>query len=385
MYPEQSIIIINITCMACLILMMTILVAAARRKNGTGTVAMVMVTTTVPVYFSNLIRTLGSEWFLTSAYLAIFCNVLCFPALWFFVRSQYGKPFRFTVRNLLHFIPAVVSLLATCIYYGPLTAAEVEAERAFLESGSENPPAIVNDILLFGQFFIYFFLIFRFIRRSGKYLQEHYADSDFLTLRWIPGFMTLFFVLFFIVFVAYVIDPRTDAWLIPILNTAGMAYLVYHVIYHSATGYANHLEAVSPQEFRPTREAAATPPDPEQMRQVCERITAYLSGSRAYCRHDLSLAMLAAETGLPQKTLSRSINGYLKRNFFELINEMRVEEAKRQLLQLAVSGYTIDSIYETCGFRSRSTFFLAFKKTTGLSPAQWLNAQGQTSPANDIN
>ena len=75
---------------------------------------------------------------------------------------------------------------------------------------------------------------------------------------------------------------------------------------------------------------------------------------------------------LSQRTLSRSINGYLHLNFFEFINGMRVEEAKRRLLELDASGYTIDSIFAECGFRSRSTFFLVFKKTEGKTPAVWL-------------
>lgn len=52
---------------------------------------------------------------------------------------------------------------------------------------------------------------------------------------------------------------------------------------------------------------------------------------------------------------------------------MRVEEAKRQLLNLDASGYNIDSIFAECGFRSRSTFFLVFKKITGKTPATWLS------------
>ena len=109
-----------------------------------------------------------------------------------------------------------------------------------------------------------------------------------------------------------------------------------------------------------------------RMKETCNRVIDYLSSSRAYCRQDLSLAALARETAIPQKVLSRSINGYLKRNFFDLINEMRIEEAKRRLLELEISGFTIDSVYAECGFRTRSTFFLAFKKLEGKSPAQWL-------------
>ena len=51
---------------------------------------------------------------------------------------------------------------------------------------------------------------------------------------------------------------------------------------------------------------------------------------------------------------------------------MRVEEAKQKLMDLETSGYNIDSIYEECGFRSRSSFFMVFKKIEGKSPAAWL-------------
>ena len=115
-------------------------------------------------------------------------------------------------------------------------------------------------------------------------------------------------------------------------------------------------------------------PDEEQMRDICSQVKEYLETTNAFLRKDLSLSILSRETGIYQKLLSRSINEYLKQNFFELINEMRVGEAKRRLLLPENAGHTVDSLYEECGFRTRSTFFLAFKKVEGLSPAQWLNS-----------
>jgi len=110
------------------------------------------------------------------------------------------------------------------------------------------------------------------------------------------------------------------------------------------------------------------------MRDICSQVKEYLETTNAFLRKDLSLSILSRETGIYQKLLSRSINEYLKQNFFELINEMRVGEAKRRLLLPENAGHTVDSLYEECGFRTRSTFFLAFKKVEGLSPAQWLNS-----------
>ena len=176
--------------------------------------------------------------------------------------------------------------------------------------------------------------------------------------------MFLFAGLFVIVMTCYVLWPRTDAWLIQIMNIAAMVFLVYNSVAHS-------MMPVRPQP--PCGEPAPVSTlSREQMREICDLTSEYLAGTKAYLRPDLSLAMLARETNIPGRNLSRSINTYLRRNFFEFINKMRVEEAKRLLLNMDASGYTVESIYSECGFRSRSTFFLAFKKVEGKTPAAWL-------------
>ena len=107
----------------------------------------------------------------------------------------------------------------------------------------------------------------------------------------------------------------------------------------------------------------------EQMKTICDAATDFLVESKAYLRPDISLAVFAKEMNVSSKTLSKCINGYLKINFFEFINRMRVEEAKQRLADLETSGYNIDSIYGDCGFRSRSSFFMVFKK---IEPARRL-------------
>ena len=98
----------------------------------------------------------------------------------------------------------------------------------------------------------------------------------------------------------------------------------------------------------------------------------YLTTSGAYTNPDFSLSMLSTGTGIAFKNLSRSLNGYMNKTFFDFINEMRVEEAKRRLLAIKEKRLTIETIAGDCGFRSRSSFYTAFSKTEGKSPTQWL-------------
>ena len=375
MFTPTTLIIINATCISLLVILLILLATATRMKGGAGWAAIIIVTTTVPAYLVNTARDIASEYFIFFWYPAITLNLLCMPALWFFTKRQLDKNFRLFARNLLHTIPALISLIASIIYFAPLTAEQIETERAFMENGGENLPAIINDILLFGLFFVYFTAIFFYVRKRKKYLQDNFSDTGFDSIKWTVQFLIAFFVLFFIATVAYAINPRTDVWLIPILNIIAMSYLVYVVIYHSTAPYLNRIEEAPAEEFSSfggVRGGYALPTmTADQMREICDRVTQYLQKSKAYTKPDFSIHRLAHATKIHQKKISAAINGYLQKNFFEFINTLRVEEAKRQL-QTLNAEHTIESIAAECGFRSRTTFFVTFKKFEGVSPAQWL-------------
>ena len=368
MFTTNTLILINVACIVFLLVMFITLATATRMKGGAGWAALIIVATTVPMFLSNLTRDLATDYFLLFLYPAYTLNTLLMPSLWFFTRSQYEKSFRPVAHNLLHLILPVVSLVAQVIYYAPLIADQIETERVFMEAGNENLPAIINDIIVFGQFVVYFIFIFLYIRKKKKFLQDNYSDSGYLETRWTPRFLTLFFILFFVVFTAYAINPRTDVWLIPILNTVAMAYLVYCVIAHSTTAYINRLPEL---QTVPQTQTVPQGLPAEQMKTICEKALNYLTVSGAYTNPDFSLTMLADNTETSLKNLSRSINTHLKKNFFDLINEMRVEEAKKRL-RAHSENFTIDSIVIDCGFRSRSSFYTAFRKIEGMTPSQYL-------------
>ena len=378
MFTDTTLIIINATCIAFLLTMLITLAAATRMKGGAGWAALIIVTTTIPVYLSNLTRIFEAENYLPYLYLAIFLNTICLPALWFFTRSQFDKTFRFTARNLIHTIPAFVSLFVYIAYYATIPAEQTETEREFII----NLPELVNTLIVFGQFIGYYLFIFLYIRKKNKFLQDNYSDSGYLETRWTPRFLILSCILFFVVFAVYATNPRIGVWVIPILNSIVMAYLVYCVISHSTTAYINRLPDVPTACIERSRNVPVVPQVPtvpngiptEQMKTIAEKAINYLTTSGAYTNPDFSLSMLSVETGISNTNLSVSIRGYLNKNFFDLVNEMRVQEAKKRLPLMKENRHTIEAIAVDCGFRSRQTFYTAFKKMEGKTPAQWLKS-----------
>lgn len=84
---------------------------------------------------------------------------------------------------------------------------------------------------------------------------------------------------------------------------------------------------------------------------------------------NLTLALLAKKTGSLQTTVSQVLNDKLNKSFNLYVNEFRIDDAKNLLLN--EPHLNMELVAERCGFNSNSTFFAAFKKITGQTPASY--------------
>lgn len=85
-------------------------------------------------------------------------------------------------------------------------------------------------------------------------------------------------------------------------------------------------------------------------------------------QNDLSLSRLAEAAGLNVHLASKAINECSGGNFYDWVNLYRVDKAKSLLLD---SDAQISRICYDVGFNSKSTFYAAFKKVTGLTPGAY--------------
>jgi AraC-like DNA-binding protein len=72
------------------------------------------------------------------------------------------------------------------------------------------------------------------------------------------------------------------------------------------------------------------------------------------------------------KQLSQVINEKTGQNFNQFINTFRVEESKILLGSSQFNKLTIDAISEKSGFKSKSTFYEAFKAQMSMTPKQYV-------------
>jgi len=114
---------------------------------------------------------------------------------------------------------------------------------------------------------------------------------------------------------------------------------------------------------------AAPAHNPENDKPHVDKIRALLEIDRAYREMRLNRAALAEKVGINEHYLSRIINHYFGKNFNELINGYRIEEAKIRLrdepgTQITVIGFEV-------GFNSIASFNRVFKEKAGVSPTEW--------------
>lgn len=368
---NEFILTVNTSSIIILLVLAAILLVATRFRGEHAYAAAIIVLPNVPVYLYNASVMLWHDLALFLFPISSSVNLLLMPLLWLFAKKSFDSSFRLKPIHLLHLLPALICL-GLCLSMSP---EERLASIRYEMTGNTTLINDINTIFVFIQMIAYFAVIFRFLHRTKKAIGDTLSDAEWIQKSWIPVFEYLFAALFVIVMVGFFISPSTGTWLIQILNVIAMFYLVYNIIAHPVMPIKQVPVEIANDDVSETVNAE-TPSthimDEQQMKEICESASRYMEESKAYLRPDISLAIFAKEIKIPQRKLSFAINGYLKCNFFEFVNRMRIEEAKHLMQKLDTSNLNIDSIYADCGFRSRSSFYMVFKKMTGKTPVAWL-------------
>ncbi|WP_158259051.1 helix-turn-helix domain-containing protein [Flagellimonas meridianipacifica] len=91
---------------------------------------------------------------------------------------------------------------------------------------------------------------------------------------------------------------------------------------------------------------------------------------KLYLNEDFSLKMLSEKSGLSTHNISQILNEELQVGFITLTNSYRIEEAKRRLLGDEFN-LKMEQLAYDLGYKSKSTFFSAFKKETNSTPSNY--------------
>lgn len=111
---------------------------------------------------------------------------------------------------------------------------------------------------------------------------------------------------------------------------------------------------------------------PEECKRLYRLLEQEMKRNKPYRNPNLKVADLAVSIGTTSHSLSYLFNQYLEKNYYDYINEYRVEEFKSLILKDEYAKYTLTAMAELCGFSSRASFFRTFKKLAGITPNEYI-------------
>jgi AraC-like DNA-binding protein len=109
-----------------------------------------------------------------------------------------------------------------------------------------------------------------------------------------------------------------------------------------------------------------------QDQALIDRVLRAMREHRLYAETGLTIGDLSEKVSMQEYRLRRLINQTLHfRNFNQFLNQYRIEEAARRLLDPDEEHLPISSIALDVGYASLSSFNKAFKETHGVTPSVW--------------
>ena len=102
---------------------------------------------------------------------------------------------------------------------------------------------------------------------------------------------------------------------------------------------------------------------------LISQLEQWMQQRQPYLNADLTMPKLAKQLGWPSSRLSQLLNDNLAQTFPDHINQWRIQHAKT--LMSTEPAMKMQLLAEQSGFNSLSTFYAAFKKFTGVTPARY--------------
>lgn len=111
------------------------------------------------------------------------------------------------------------------------------------------------------------------------------------------------------------------------------------------------------------------------LKKLNQQLIDFMEKQKPYLNPELSLPALAQELDQPRNQLSSVINQVHQKNFYEFVNEYRVDEVKQLMTDPANKHLKLISLAYDAGFNSKASFNRIFKQMTKMTPSQYVTKQ----------
>jgi AraC-like DNA-binding protein len=305
------------------------------------------------------------------------------PLLFFYAKYLTSKN---SVKNLfIHFLPFIFIL----IIYTPFLFLQTNDFKLISEgilpiSENETSFFLRNDVRglvgLASGFhqIIYFALTIFSLKKYQTTIKDSFSNLEAINLNWLKtltlatGVIVLIDVFFYFFVKSEAMDFGNAVLFISLL----CAILIYTIGYFglrqpeifSQLLTSENTEILLEEKREKYQKSTLTG---EQSETHLARLLNLMKTEQLYLEGELKLSEVAEKLGISTNNLSQIINERLGKNFYDFVNEYRIETAKKLLLNPKKQHLTLLAIAFESGFNSKSSFNNVFKKQCSLTPSEF--------------
>ena len=324
--------------------------------------------------------------------IAIPLDVIAGPALYCYIRA-ITRPDLNNLNSVLfrNYAVFLLSIVITIPYF----QLDFESKLRLIEGGfaiKAWPDNLhTNLYMLMGlsalSFTVYLFLSARMLIQHKKRIRNFFSYREKVTLSWLTNLLIgagLFWGVAFAYFA--VLDnieiSRQALKYLGYLTTAAVFYigtmgLMQHRIYRRLdTSFVEPEELPTPELItNDTKKYQKSALSNQDMQRIANKISQLMTEQELFLEPDLTMPKLAASLTVSPNYLSQTLNVLFKESFFDFINRQRIDYAKIQLSDKSRLNTSVLDIAMESAFNSKSAFYSAFKKHSGMTPLQFRLSQ----------
>jgi len=301
------------------------------------------------------------------------------PLLFLYLISSIYSDFKLKPKHLLHLLPFVIQIL---IYSPRFYFADISTRNFLLENRNSTIEGKLS--IIFGAFIALFYLVAMFLelRKYKKLLLENYSNKSAFNYKWLYQLLALLstiycFSLIKQIYWLYGTDVEILNILRVILTLVLLVFLTWIVL--KSMYYPDLFRNINSEHTLAKKiliEDDITNKSEKDSRKDINKLLEFMETEEPYLDATLTLKKLADKIELPNRDVSVLINHNLNKHFFDFINQFRIKKAQNILLNPKNNQLTIQQIMYDVGFSSKSSFYTAFKKQTGVTPSEYRKNKG---------
>ena len=252
-------------------------------------------------------------------------------------------------------------LIFTGLYFLPK-----KLKRQVLHLDSLNTIYVSYQLISIIFSIVFLILIIKIIGQNQTKVLNYYSNAEAMQLKWVKN-VALIILIYFVLSSISLLSP------VPALENNLYYFLSFgNLIFIYWIGISGiRQERVDIIDDNPKKTTSSIDLDTAQDKTNYKNIHHKISQEQLFKNPELNLPELANYLGFSRRELSRLINKYSGTNFNNFMNQFRVNQAMRILADKANNQLNMVGVADEVGFKSKATFFTAFKKITGKTPGQY--------------